>query len=132
MLTFPKMGVDQKIMSLHYKWFFILTVLNLIYFTSCYSNFKSINPSDLTGPPVEGEVVINEFMASNLETVADDNGEYDDWIELYNKSGNPVSLDGYYMSDDGNELTEWMFPDTSLPAHGFLLIWADEDIKRPR
>ncbi len=72
-------------------------------------------------------VVINEFMADNAATVSDQDGEYDDWIELYNNSDSAVSLNGYYLTDDATDLTQWAFPDISVPAHAYLVIWADSD-----
>jgi hypothetical protein len=75
---------------------------------------------------VSADLVINEFMASN-DTIADQDGEYDDWIELYNNTDAEIVLDGYYLSDDGKELTQWAFPDTSIAAKGYLIVWADKD-----
>jgi hypothetical protein len=72
-------------------------------------------------------VVMNEFLASNDTTVADQDGEYDDWIELYNLSEAPVSLNGYHLSDRLNNLTMWTFPDTLIGAQGYLIVWADEN-----
>ncbi len=77
---------------------------------------------------VTGDLVINEFMAINNTIVADQNGEYDDWIELYNNSSSPISLNGYYLTDNENDLTKWIFPDTSIGANDYLIIWADNDI----
>ncbi len=75
-----------------------------------------------------GDLVINEFMASNDATAADQDGEYDDWIELYNNSSSNISLDGYYLSDDEDDLMQWAFPaGTEIAANGYLIIWADED-----
>ena len=51
-------------------------------------------------------------MASNESAVPDENGEYDDWIELYNNTSLPINLVGYYLSDDASNLTKWIFPDT--------------------
>jgi len=80
-----------------------------------------------TNPPA-GDVVINEFMASNDETVADQDGEFDDWIELYNNTSSAINLDGYFLSDDVGELTQWAFPaGTEIEANGYLIIWADDD-----
>lgn len=76
---------------------------------------------------VTGHVVINEFLALNDEAVADQDGEYDDWIELYNNSESNISLSGYFLSDDGNDLTQWAFPDTFIAGCSYLTIWADED-----
>ncbi len=76
---------------------------------------------------VSGSLVINEFMASNSAAHADQDGEYDDWLELYNGGDEGVSLSGYYLTDDPTDLTAWSFPDTAIAAGGFLLLWADED-----
>jgi hypothetical protein len=75
---------------------------------------------------VNSQVVINEFQASNASIIADpDNGEFNDWLELYNAGDFPVNLTNWHLSDSGNP-TEWAFPGgTSIPPKGFLLIWAD-------
>ena len=78
-------------------------------------------------PGEVNNVVINEFLASNDVTVADPAGDYDDWIELYNNSDAAVSLGGYYLSDDGNDLMQWEFPEVVIPAGGYLIVWADDD-----
>ncbi|MBU0509004.1 CotH kinase family protein [bacterium] len=72
-------------------------------------------------------VVINEFMADNDTVVADQDGEFDDWIELYNLSGAPVSLVGHHLSDRLNNLAMWTFPDTFIAADAYLIVWTDED-----
>lgn len=74
------------------------------------------------------DVVINELMASNSTVATDNAGEYDDWIELFNKSANDINLSGYYLSDNPENLPKWEFPEGSvIPANGYLIIWADED-----
>lgn len=78
--------------------------------------------------PSLGDLVINEFMASNDATVADQDGEFDDWIELYNNGVSPIDLEGYFLSDDAGELMKWAFPaGISIEANGYLTIWADDD-----
>jgi hypothetical protein len=75
-----------------------------------------------------GAVTINEFMADNVAGATDQNGQYDDWIELYNTTGETVSLSGLYLSDDDANKTKWAFPaDASIPAHAYAIVWADED-----
>jgi len=76
---------------------------------------------------VVGDLVINEFMASNDITIADQNGEYNDWVELYNNSSNSINLNNYYLSDDMSNPYKWQFPDTSIAAGGYLIIWTDKD-----
>jgi hypothetical protein len=74
-------------------------------------------------------IVINEVMASNLNSKADPQGQYDDWIELYNFSDNVVDLNGMYLTDELSDPTKWQFPSgTAISAYGYLLIWADNDI----
>lgn len=75
-------------------------------------------------------VIINEFMASNASTVADLNGAYPDWIELYNLSDEPIDLLGYTMTDNLEEPEKHEFTASIvLPANGWLLLFADGDTK---
>jgi len=74
-----------------------------------------------------GDLVINEFLADNDSTVPDQDGEYDDWIELFNNTADDIPLSGMYLSDNYNQPEKWIFPDTSIQANNFLIIWADED-----
>lgn len=75
--------------------------------------------------PVLGGLVINEIMAANVNAVVDQNGEYDDWVELYNGNNFSLNLNGYYLSDNENELTKWTFPSVTIPANGYLIVWCD-------
>ena len=73
-------------------------------------------------------VALNEIMASNDQTVADPQGDYDDWIELRNLTDREVDLSGRYLSNDPAHPRLWPFPSgTVIPADGYLLVWADED-----
>ena len=73
-------------------------------------------------------VVLNEFMAANTNTIADPQGEFDDWIELRNLNQEAVDLTGLYLTDNATNPRKWPFPTgTTVPANGYLLIWADED-----
>jgi len=76
---------------------------------------------------VSGNLVINEFMASNETNVSDQDGEFDDWIELFNNTDEAIPLAGYFLSDDSDDLASWTFPDTSIAANSFLIVWADKD-----
>jgi hypothetical protein len=74
------------------------------------------------------DVVINEVMASNTNVAPDNNGEFEDWIELFNKTGAAVNIGGYYLTDNIANLTKWTIPaGTTIPANGYLIYWADED-----
>ena len=74
------------------------------------------------------EVAINELLAANGSTVADQSGEYDDWVELYNNTNATVNLAGWYLSDDPGLLTKWQFPNGVFIAPGeYLVVWTDGD-----
>lgn len=75
-------------------------------------------------------VHINEFVSLNLPRVNDPNapvdmdGDYPDWIELKNNTANPINLSGYCLSDDPAQPAKWTFASTTLPANGYLLVFA--------
>jgi hypothetical protein len=71
-----------------------------------------------------GGVLINEFMASNGSTIADEDGDWSDWLELYNGGGEAVSLEGYGLSDDVSRPFRWTLPAVTLEPGHYLLIWA--------
>ena len=76
---------------------------------------------------VPEDLVINELLASNQTIQEDQNGSYDDWIELYNNSDTPIDLSGYHLSDDSLNIRKWSFPDTIIEANDYLIVWADND-----
>ncbi len=78
-------------------------------------------------PSANRLLYINEFMASNNSTIADEFGEFDDWIEIYNGDSEPVWLGNKYLSDNFNNPDKWQLPQIDLPSDEFLLIWADND-----
>jgi len=80
----------------------------------------------------ETTLVINELMASNSTTIQDPQNQYDDWIEIYNYGADAVDMGGMYLTDNLSDTTKWRIPAnnpalTTIPAGGFLLIWADND-----
>jgi len=78
--------------------------------------------------PTAGQVVINEFLAQNVDNNMDEEGKYEDWIELYNNTSTPLNLFGLYMTDNYSNPTKFAFPShTIIPANGYLVIFADED-----
>jgi hypothetical protein len=73
-------------------------------------------------------VRINEIMAQNRASVADPQGEFDDWIELYNAGDEAVDLSELYLSDDAKNPRLWRFPrGTAIAPGGYLMVWADAD-----
>jgi hypothetical protein len=80
----------------------------------------------------KGSVVINEVLASNSRFLADPQGQFDDWIELYNRGDASINVAGMYLTDDPAVPAKWQFPAanaalTTIPAQGYLIVWADAD-----
>src|ERR1041384_311957 len=80
--------------------------------------------------PAFAQVRINEFMASNTRTLADEDGSFEDWIEIHNKGTNTVNLAGWYLTDDALNLAKWEFPWTNLAANGYLVVFASNKDRR--
>lgn len=78
--------------------------------------------------PQKGEIVINEFLASNVNGALSEKGTHEDWVELYNTTSGALDLYGVYLSDKFSTPQKFMFPEnTIIPAKGFMVVWADED-----
>jgi hypothetical protein len=71
------------------------------------------------------DLFINEFLASNESTIADEHGDFDDWIEIYNAGEESVWLGDKFLTDNITEPEKWLMPDAYIESGEFLLIWAD-------
>lgn len=81
---------------------------------------------------VNAAPVISEFMAANDTTLADEDGDFSDWIEIHNPDGSEVDLDGYFLTDRATNLDKWRIPAVAIPAGGYLVIFAsDKDRSDP-
>jgi hypothetical protein len=78
-----------------------------------------------TDDPRADVLRINELMASNGATCADEVGEFDDWIELINTGDEELALDGITISDDRATPDKASLDGLSIPAGGRLLLVAD-------
>ena len=78
-------------------------------------------------PLPKGAILVNEIQSANLDLFLDPSWNYGGWVELYNTTDTPISLSGFYVSDDpGNLRQHCLHPSVgSLPAHGFLCLWFD-------
>lgn len=68
-------------------------------------------------------VVINEFMASNQSITADEDGDFSDWLEVFNPSSAAVNLGGYFLTDKASLPQQWALPAVTLPAGGYRLVF---------
>lgn len=71
-------------------------------------------------------VVINEVMASNKNTIKDEDGEASDWIELFNKGAAEINLAGFGLSDDAANLHKWKFGNISINPGEHLIVFASD------
>ena len=69
-------------------------------------------------------VTISEFMASNQSVLADEDGDFEDWIELHNNALEPVNLQDWHLTDTSGNLTKWQFPAVTLAAQEHLVVFA--------
>ncbi|MEA2104400.1 MAG: lamin tail domain-containing protein [Candidatus Cloacimonadota bacterium] len=86
----------------------------------------------ITASPTIIELYINEYMASNDYGPVDENGEHDDWIEIYNAGADPVDIGGMFVTDDLTDLACSMIPEgfsdlTTIEPGGYLILWADKE-----
>lgn len=69
-------------------------------------------------------VTIDEFMAANVSVLADENGQFHDWIEIRNNEAAPLNLQGWRLTDNELDLSKWVFPSVTVPAGGRLVVFA--------
>ena len=67
---------------------------------------------------------ITEIVPDNARTLADEDGDFPDWLEIYNPGPGAVNLQGWFLTDNPALLTNWAFPSVNLPAGGFLVVFA--------
>lgn len=73
-----------------------------------------------------GGLVLNEFQASNVSTIADGAGEYEDWIELFNGTSAALNLSDFYISDELSNPTKFQLPSVVLNPGSYFIVWCDE------
>ena len=78
----------------------------------------------LMGFPAFSAPMISEFMADNRRSSIDDDDDRSDWIEIYNPDGLPANLSGWFLTDDPDHELKWEFPAVTLPARGYLVVFA--------
>lgn len=76
-------------------------------------------------PDEDPSVVISELLLANRSTLPDQNGNFSDVIELYNKSDKEISLSGYHLSDSFENRFRFALPSVTLPAGGYVVIFCD-------
>ena len=76
------------------------------------------------------QLYINEVMSKNDTTISDSDGEFSDWLEIYNAESGSVNLEGYSLSDNADTPYRWQFGNIEIPAKSFLLVFASGKNRR--
>ena len=88
------------------------------------TSFTALALTLFLAPFSQAEFLINELLAENTGTFFnDEDGFPADWIEIHNP-GPAASINGYHLTDDPANLTKWTFPNVTVPANGYLLVYA--------
>ena len=82
-------------------------------------------------------IVISEFSAVNKSTLPlsagellDEDGDSSDWVEIHNMTDSTVNMAGWYLSSNKKDLKGWEFPEVTIPADGYLLVFASGKNRR--
>lgn len=75
--------------------------------------------------PVLGQhPCINELLSDNTSGIMDDDGDYVDWIEIFNPNSQAMNLENYGLSDDAGLIRKWLFPSVNIEAGGYMIVFA--------
>lgn len=73
---------------------------------------------------LSSQVVINETSTSNVSVLQDEDGEFVNWIELYNTTTVPVDISGYGLSDSASQPFKWTFPSITINPQSHIVVYA--------
>ncbi|MGA0438478.1 MAG: chitobiase/beta-hexosaminidase C-terminal domain-containing protein, partial [Limisphaerales bacterium] len=73
---------------------------------------------------LQGQILISEWMASNGDSSVDEDGESSDWVEIWNRGNQSISLEGFSLSVNIEDLRQWVFPAITLSSGQRMLVWA--------
>lgn len=99
------------------------------FFLSCVAAWQTLSAQET--------VHISEFMALNSNSrrpdntpMTDEDRSYEDWIEIHNAGTDAVNLAGWSLTDDATNLRKWTFPEVTLEAGEYLVVWASDKNRR--
>lgn len=93
--------------------FFVIVVLIVVFSPEINKNYIK-----------NGKLYVSEIMSNNTYVIKDNDGEYSDYIEIYNGYKYEINLEGYYLSDSEFETKKWQFPKMKIQPEEYLIIFA--------
>jgi len=75
-------------------------------------------------PLLAADPFLAEFMPDNAHTLADEDGQFPDWLEIQNPGPSPVNLQGWFLTDDPRRLSKWSFPAVTVAPDDYLVVFA--------
>lgn len=126
------MTKKNKLISVSVSVGIVLFAIIGIFITNSKNDVVNVSKSMTIRKNLPKGVFISEVMSNNVNTYIDENGNAPSYINLYNNSNNAISLNGYYISDDENNLKKCALPDVSVNSKDFFTIYSQsyvEDIK---
>ncbi len=72
----------------------------------------------------QSDLIITEFMTLNSSILQDEDGDYSDWIEIFNPGSAEISLNGWYLTDNEDDFTKWAFPNILIDSNEYLIVFA--------
>lgn len=70
-------------------------------------------------------LVFSEVMAANRTAMPDENGNYPDWLEIWNSSDHAINLKDVGLSNKGTSI-KFLFPDMELAAGERVIVLCDK------
>lgn len=95
-------------------------------FDNTVDGIKSFQKKYLSTPK---DLIISEVMNNNYSYLAQNGGNYYDWIELYNNSGKTINLSNYCLTTNDNTMCSYKLPKVELKSGEYYIVMASGDTK---
>lgn len=105
-----RLKLDLQYLNTNFKPIIYVSTFKKIFYMKSFLSFLLLFTLTFSS---KAQLVINEFSCSNANTIADGFGLFEDWVELYNNTANPINVTGYYLSDDPADPMKWAIPATT-------------------
>src|SRR5262245_39836441 len=89
------------------------------------SKVRRLAPEPLeTRLALAAQLLTTEIMPLHASSLADEDGDFSDWIEIHNSGDAAADLGGYFLTDNFGNLEKWTFPSVSIAPGDFLVVFA--------